>query len=269
MKHSKKPLLTLIIFISFLGSAWAQEDLVPSEKAQAFLKRLELFELIPPQRKEVSKEPRHTSRRDQRSALPQELLRQLQGDLETAYLDGAQEILGHCAEGNCLQENSFGGREFVDEAGKRHCYPYTNCEYYRCMEKEYRCLDVGVEYFANLAKPTCEAYVSNIKKGKFSSKGKDWIFNVMVCLQKGLFDECALKGNCPQSESNEKTCQHITEFTLKFHPGCYIKSGVGVCKLPLKDQINIWRTVGPFLTDRERIEAYKVVRYCLFKTPIE
>ncbi len=197
------------------------------------------------------------------------VVQNLQNELKTSYLEKAQKLLGDCSKGNCLNTSSSQERIFIDQAGSEHCYPYTNCEYYRCMERQYQCMDVGTEYFQNLAYPTCKAYKKNLSKGKFSAKGREWIYTVMVCLQKGLFEECSLRGNCPISENNQKTCEHITEFTLKFHPGCYINSGVGVCKLPLKDQINIWKTVGPFLTDRERIEAYKVVRYCLFKTPIE
>lgn len=255
-------------------TSFAQEELVSPVQRKLFMKRLNLFGLL---ENKTDKELM-TLRPELRSQgleqglperLPQRLLGKLQASLETDYLKKAQETLGNCASGECLKTDSLGGKAFLDQAGTTHCYPYTNCEYYRCMEDEYRCMDVGVEYFKNLAKPTCEAYVSNVKKGKFTAKGKEWIFNVMVCLQKGLFEECSLKGNCPKSESNEKTCKHITEFTLKFHPGCYINSGVGVCKLPLKDQINIWRTVGPFLTAREKEEAFKVVRYCLFRTPIE
>jgi len=88
----------------------------------------------------------------------------------------------------------------------------------------------------------------------------------MVCLQKGLIDECEVKGNCQQTTDlleRKKTCEHITEFTLAYHPGCYINSGVGICKLPLKDKHSIWKTVSPFLTERERQEAYKVIFHCL------
>lgn len=195
-------------------------------------------------------------------------LQELNTDLKKAYYEQAKTILGECSGGDCLKEEE-GAKVFVDEAEETHCYPNTNCGYYDCMEKKYRCMDVDVVYFKKLAKPTCSAYVSNIKKGKFTEKGKDWIYRVMVCLQKGLFEECSLKGNCPQSENNSKTCNHITEFTLKFHPGCYINSGVGVCKLPIKDQLNIWKTVGPYLTKREKEEAMKVVRFCAFGIPIE
>lgn len=260
-----KPFLSLILLL-LSGQALAWQNLVPPSQKKQFEERLELLNLIAS--KKGSKRGRRTTP-NSNQAFPQKLIEELQHDLKSSYLRNAQQMLGNCSDENCLEEDNRGALTFIDGGEQRHCYPSTNCEYYRCMENQYRCMDVGVEYFAKLARPTCEAYRSNMKKGFFSEKGKEWIFTVMVCLQKGLFEECSLNGNCPQVESNEKTCQHITEFTLKFHPGCYISSGVGVCKLPLKDQINIWRTVGPFLTKREKEEAFKVVRYCLFKTPID
>ena len=99
-------------------------------------------------------------------------------------------------------------------------------------------------------------------------KGIDWIYRVMVCLQKGLVEECDANGNCviPQDQTQgENTCDYITDYTLKFHPGCYINSGVGICQLPIKDQLAIWKTVEPYLTKRERQEAYKVMWHCLSK----
>jgi hypothetical protein len=254
----------LLLSVSTFAQKESPLSLVSHENKEQFKAALEHFELMPHQLDQKRR------RRQRPPTLNlNDIIKPLNENLKGKYYSKAKEVLGECGEGDCLSQDSLGAWFFKDGAGSKHCYPGTNCEYYRCMEEKYRCLDVGVEYFANLAKPTCEAYVANIGKKKFTSKGNEWIYNVMVCLQKGLFEECSIRGNCPESESNEKTCEHITEFTLKFHPGCYINSGVGVCKLPLKDQLNIWRTVGPFLTDRERIEAYKVVRYCLFKTPIE
>lgn len=262
-----KTLFGLFLLLSVSAFSSPLDSMVTQEQRASFYEALETFGLLPGQLE--SSQGRRLQRTGRRPSPDiQTIISGLNQDLENQYFQAAQAQLGECPEENCLSKTEYGASLFIDNTGQKHCYPGTNCEYYRCMEEKYRCLDVGVEYFANLAKPTCEAYVSNLAKDKFGPKGKEWIYTVMVCLQKGLFEECSLRGNCPESESNQKTCEHITEFTLKFHPGCYINSGVGVCKLPIKDQMNIWRTVGPFLTDRERIEAYKVVRYCLFKTPI-
>lgn len=263
-------ILNIMGAILFCPNAFAQKDEVfgqLSQKERELLtERLKLFGLLGLEKDRKRLERRRSLRAS--SVDLTKIIGPLQDHLKGDYLKRGQEELGVCSGGECLQGSSEGRMVFVDGEGNQHCYPNTTCEYYKCMEERYRCMDVGVEYFEKLAYPTCGAYVKNIKEGRFTTKGKEWIFNVMVCLQKGLFDECSLKGNCPVVENNQKTCEHITEFTLNFHPGCYIESGVGVCKLPLKDQINIWRTVGPYLTDRERIEAFKVVRYCAFGTPI-
>ena len=147
------------------------------------------------------------------------------------------------------------------------CLPYTMCGFYHCMENKYHCSDVGVNYFTELAYPTCSQYTQNIQENKFSQLGVEWIYSVMVCLQKGLVEECEINGNC-QQKSPRKICDHITDFTLAYHPGCYINSGVGVCHLPLKDKLAIWKTVSPFMTKRERQQAYKVVFHCLLPTKI-
>lgn len=191
------------------------------------------------------------------------LKEELNIDLRTSFFDQAQEGLGECSSGDCLVIKE-GYNVFIDENEREHCYPGTVCEYYQCMEKKYQCKGEDVGYFSDLAYPTCTSYVRNIQAEKFTDKGVDWIYRVMVCLQKGLFKECDVKGNCSLSENRGKVCDHIVDFTLKFHPGCYLESGVGVCKLPLKDQLAIWKTVGPYLTARERREAYKVVWSCLF-----
>ncbi len=180
------------------------------------------------------------------------------------YLPEVNRQLGECTSGNekthCLQ--TIDQYQVLETTQKNICFPSTNCHFYKCMEKTYQCESQGVDYFTNLAFPTCSQYVSNIDQLKFSRVGIEWIYSVMVCLQKGLVDECEVLGNCSQG-TPKKSCQYIVDFTLKFHPGCYINSGVGVCRLPLKDKIQIWKTVRPFLTKNERKEAYKVIFHCL------
>ncbi len=190
----------------------------------------------------------------------------LETELKSVYLKKLEPKFGDCGSSpeSCLTQTDD---YMVANLPKGEvCFPYTMCGFYHCMEKNYHCSDVGVNYFTELAFPTCSQYVSNIKKNKFSDKGIKWIYSVMVCLQKGLVDDCFLNGNCPVSDNKaeqKKTCDHITEFTLAYHPGCYINSGVGVCHLPLADKMAIWNTVNPYMTKRERQEAYKVIFECL------
>lgn len=184
----------------------------------------------------------------------------LQAELWESYFPNLENLYGHCDNPPCIKRRDDGAYELATLDSKI-CLPYTNCEFYKCMEEKYQCASEGVNYFTELAHPTCRQYLKNIDLKKFTSKGVEWIYSVMVCLQKGLVEECEVEGNCEQ-DNPKKTCDYITDFTLKFHPGCYINSGVGVCKLPMKDKLAIWKTVKPYLTARERIEAYKVVFHC-------
>lgn len=197
------------------------------------------------------------------------LIESLQNDIKTNFIPKMQSALGHCDQENpndCITQ--YSDSEFGDyftlqtKDNNEVCLPYTECGFYYCMENKYHCEAEGVGYFTKLASPTCNKYIKNIDQNKFSKKGVEWIYSVMVCLQKGLISECEINGNC-QKETSKKTCDYITKFTLEFHPGCYINSGVGVCKLPLNDKLNIWKTVGEFLTSQERIQAYKVVFSCI------
>lgn len=191
----------------------------------------------------------------------------LETELKTTYLQSLEEKFGDCGATpeSCLTLEDD-GYQVLNLPQKEMCFPFTMCGFYKCMEKKYQCDSVGVNYFTELAYPTCSSYVKNIEDKKFTKKGVEWIYTVMVCLQKGLVNECEVKGNCPTSQNikdRKKTCDHITNFTLAYHPGCYINSGVGVCKLPMQDKLNIWKTVNPYLTARERQEAYKVIFHCL------
>lgn len=194
----------------------------------------------------------------------------LKTELINTYLPSMEKKLGNCQNSACLEkiESDNPNEQFwlAHFPKKDICFPDTMCGFYKCMENTYRCEDVGVNYFTKLAAPTCAAYEANLAQNKFSEKGVEWIYTVMVCLQKGLATECADENNCPRAANSiemKKTCDHITEFTLKYHPGCYIKSGVGVCRLPMADKLAIWKTVNPFMTARERREAYKVIFECL------
>lgn len=191
------------------------------------------------------------------------LKKELQQELANDYLDSLIKKLGPCRQSPCLQKkNSY--LQLQLERNANICFPNTDCGFYQCMEDKYQCMGQGFEYFKQLAFPTCSNYVKRVQQNKFSALGVDWIYRVMVCLQKGLVDECDKNGNCPPSTPQE-SCRYMTEFTLNFHPGCYINSGVGICQLPIKDQLSIWRTVEPFLTKRERKEAFKVMWHCLTK----
>jgi hypothetical protein len=204
-----------------------------------------------------------------KSKVDQKKVDQLKTELKTEllndYINSLTKTLGPCLSSPCLSnKNSYDILNLQNRQGI--CFPDVDCEYYKCMEEKHQCMDEGYEYFENLAYPTCSNYVKRLGQNKFTQLGVDWIYRVMVCLQKGLVDECDKNGNClPGKKDNKENCDYMTEFTLEFHPGCYINSGVGICQLPMTDQLAIWKTVQPYLTKREKKEAYKVMWHCLTK----
>ena len=185
----------------------------------------------------------------------------LDRELNSRYLNDLIATLGCEKDGqDCLvKESSY---QLFKGESEDVCFPGTNCEFYKCMENKYKCSKENVNYFTELAYPTCSTYIANMDKNYFTKKGVEWIYEVMVCLQKGLVKECEIDGMCDQQTRKER-CDHIVDYTLNFHPSCYLNSGVGVCHLPLQDKLNIWRTVGKFLTKDEREQAYKVVFKCV------
>lgn len=242
------------LFFTFIFSFNALTlELTPREK-KLLKKRIEIFGLS-----STNKEPIELK---EKTEYDQEIIYSLNKHIKSYYVKKAESYLGKCLQSECIKEKE--GFLTLKTKEKDICLPYTKCEFYKCMEEKYQCKPGGVNYFTDLAYPTCKNYLKNITKKYFSQKGYDWIYSVMVCLQKGLITECELEGNC-KKESVKKTCDYITDFTLRFHPGCYIKSGIGVCNLPFKDQINIWRTVAKYLTKDELKQAIATVKHCIIK----
>lgn len=230
-------------------------------QAKKLLHELELFDLNPEKAKKGPIFDKAIKPRlDQ---VQKNIIANLQKNIRGEYLDSLKDQWGDCESGNCLSIKDDVYQYHFEK--KSICLPYTTCGFYKCMEEKYKCDPVGVNYFTELAYPTCSTYVKNINRNYFTEKGITWIYSVMVCLQKGLVKECDEDENCTKSTRKE-TCDHITKYTLEFHPSCYLNSGVGVCRLPLKDKINIWRTVAKYLTNDETVQAFRVVAKCLFQT---
>lgn len=252
-----------IIILQLSTMSFANEHLFEQykkENSQKFEELIEFVELI--NSKDLN--ANFISRKvDQKKV--DKLKQELESELLNDFLPQLTNVLGSCKQSPCLQKkNSY--RHLNLEKNANICFPHTDCEFYLCMEEKYECMSAGYEYFEKLAYPTCSNYKKRIQDNKFSQIGVDWIYRVMVCLQKGLVIECDQNDNCfTKDQNSKKSCDYMTEFTLQFHPGCYINSGVGICQLPIRDQLSIWKTVQPYLTKREKQEAYKVMWHCLTK----
>lgn len=246
-------LISLLLFLTL--NIKAQE--LTEKQLKEFNDRLELYGLTPS--KSI---PEPIALGHLKIKYDSQIILDLQNDIKNHYVAKLQMFLGVCESGNCIEHSS--NYLTLKTGTQKICLPYTNCEFYKCMEEKYQCKRESVNYFTELAYPTCATYKQNLRKKYFTQKGFDWIYSVMVCLQKGLIDECELNKNC-QAETAKKSCDYITDFTLKFHPSCYINSGIGVCNLPSQDKINIWRTVAKFLTKDEFLQAIETVKQCYLK----
>jgi hypothetical protein len=189
-----------------------------------------------------------------------DIVQDLHTEIEQDFIPKLTDKFGDCGEKSCIEFND--GKYYFKGADKKVCLPWTACSFYSCMEEKYKCESQKINYFTELAEPTCNQYVKNIGNNYYSQEGKEWVYSVMVCLQKGLIEECEINENCDLANPRV-SCPHIVEFTLDYHPGCYTNSGVGVCHLSFQDKWRIWNTVYPFMTKRERKQAWKVVWYCL------
>jgi hypothetical protein len=226
-----------------------------NSEAKKLLHELDLYGFITPKTPILEK-----ALKPELEKAKKQIISKLQKQIKGDYLDALKAQWGECPSGNCLGKISD---VYTYQFQKRSiCLPYTSCGFYKCMEDKYQCKSVRSNYFTDLAYPTCSTYMKNINRNYFTKKGINWIYSVMVCLQQGLIQECDEKDNCTKS-TRKDTCEHITKYTLEFHPSCYLNSGVGVCKLPLKDKINVWRTVAKYLTSDETVQAFKVVFKCL------
>jgi hypothetical protein len=109
--------------------------------------------------------------------------------------------------------------------------PRDSCAFYtECLEQTLPCGPQG--YAINYGGHFCQAFAANADE--FSTMGKQWISDVMYCLQNELVPLLqALKA---------PTCKNIKDFAFDSHPGCYLKAGV--CTLPLNDWLAIANVIG-------------------------
>jgi len=117
--------------------------------------------------------------------------------------------------------------------------PEKSCLFYtECMEAQVNCGFNG--YALGYGNKYCRKYNSRI--GLFSVDGQNWIYKTMNCLQKALvtsLEEC-------------HNCQQLRTIAFDSHPKCYTDSGV--CNLPVRDYVEIFKTVGQEFATAEGIK---------------
>ncbi|CAG8471073.1 6456_t:CDS:2 [Dentiscutata heterogama] len=105
----------------------------------------------------------------------------------------------------------------------------NSCSFYTsCLENKFHCGPMG--YPINYGDKNCRKFINAMNK--FSSAGKKWVTDTMLCLQKALISTY---------KNNKTTCSEISNTAFNSHASCYITSGV--CFLPPTDWGVIFETV--------------------------
>lgn len=103
------------------------------------------------------------------------------------------------------------------------------CDFYTCLESEYHCEGTKYAYPLDYGLKYCTKYTQNLNM--FSPPGKQWVYDVRLCLQNAVLPETDCKSSC----------QKIQDDAFKSHPACYVNNGVFTL---FSDWIHIVRTVG-------------------------
>nr|CAG8477417.1 150_t:CDS:2 [Entrophospora candida] len=119
----------------------------------------------------------------------------------------------------------------------------NSCNFYTdCLEKKFHCGATGYQIKYGLK--YCEKFKNS--SNLFTSRGKKWITDTMLCLQNALV---------PTYNSNATTCSEITKTAFDSHPDCYVNSGL--CNIP-KDWYNIFATIGVHEKKYVEVEAENI-----------
>jgi hypothetical protein len=100
--------------------------------------------------------------------------------------------------------------------------------FYACAEETLHCGSSG--YLIGYGKKYAERYYRKTRPW-MSAAGKQWIDDVLVCLQEEL----------RASIDSETSCPDVRTIAFDSHPGCYLDNGF--CELPFLDWLAVFATV--------------------------
>lgn len=116
--------------------------------------------------------------------------------------------------------------------------PDQKCDFYSCAAQaanDQKVCDLADKqsYFLNYGEKYCKRFSSRTEKS-LSAEGRGWLNRTLACLQSSIVEGCNQKKECAN-------CGTIRKLAFDTHPYCYVSSGL--CKLSLKDQIEVAKTV--------------------------
>jgi hypothetical protein len=123
-----------------------------------------------------------------------------------------------------------------------------DCEFYACMEEEYKCGRAG--YPTGFGGKYCLGF-SSIEKD-FSEEGKLWIEKTRACLMQKILQA-----------PDYNNCQELREKSFTDHVPCYVESGF--CQLSFMDKLKITNLIKKELFKFETIKTgFETLRKCIF-----
>lgn len=104
-----------------------------------------------------------------------------------------------------------------------------NCDFYRsCLEVKYRCGATG--YPLGYGDKYCRLF--SLNKNLFTARGKTWMDDTMLCLQRALV---------PEATTVQSTCARVKAKAFDSHDVCYVNNGL--CSLAPSDWLAILKIV--------------------------
>lgn len=134
------------------------------------------------------------------------------------------------------------------EASNQCSHLKGDCEFYACMEEEYKCGRTG--YPSGYGGKYCLGF-TQIEKD-FSQEGRVWIEKTRACLMQRILQ-------APDYNS----CQELRDGSFAVHVPCYVESGF--CQLPLTDKLRITHLIKKELFRYDSIKTgFEVLYQCIF-----
>ncbi|KAJ4474230.1 hypothetical protein J3R30DRAFT_649097 [Lentinula aciculospora] len=115
--------------------------------------------------------------------------------------------------------------------------PHTCTFYSACLESHFHCGPEG--YPLGFGEKFCTKFNMPQNVERLSTKGKDWMWTTMGCLQRALVSELDVPvvSSGLQSSSTEDVCKALEDKAFSTHAPCYLSSGL--CSLSLEDWVVI------------------------------
>jgi len=113
----------------------------------------------------------------------------------------------------------------------------ASCEWYStCLTARYPfCSEHRDEYAESYGRKFCLAFEDSAQAGGFSDAGKQWVNDVMLCLQASLVHDLF-------QDSSPRSCTEVRSTAFDSHPSCYLQPAVGamgICDLSPQDLTKI------------------------------